>query len=451
MPATATYGPTPAPVAGPPSALSGKPTEATIDQVNIWMRGQPWYQTYMRSIGQDPGHPTLTENQSTQVKRLAQANGVVVDEGNIELDDHGNFNPIGHKLRNTLLVLGAAAAAVAAPYALGAFGAGGGGAAAGTAGAAGGVESGVTAGLGAASLPGAGTALGAAGAGAGAATAGTAGAVLPAATYGATGAVTNFATAPAIAGTGGATYGAAAGGSGLASNLLKYGVPVAGGIVGDIIQANASGKASDAQQKYLQEALDYEKQQDALNRTIAADKVKLEAGRYADYSGNIAPYLASGTAANSQMTSLLGLPAGSAPSRARSGGAPEGNPLDFADKLSAADKAKVDAELKAANSSDDPRYWYGVNAMHGGFDATGADWNKMRISTGDGAGKGYAGVTTPTAAAPAPAVTTQPLARSVDPAAAQTVSIQAPDGSVRQVPASQKDHWLSKGGVEVAA
>jgi hypothetical protein len=109
----------------------GKPTEVSIDKVNQWMRGQPWYQEQMRQWGQDPGHPNLAKSQSAQILKMAQAQGVTVDQGNMEVDDHGNFNPIGHKLRNTLIVAGIAAAGIAAPYIIPAIaGAGGGGSAA---------------------------------------------------------------------------------------------------------------------------------------------------------------------------------------------------------------------------------------------------------------------------------------------------------------------------------
>src|SRR5438094_9364881 len=99
----------------------GKPTEASIDSVNIWMRSTPWYQDEMRAWGQDPGHPTLSKSQSQQLLKMAQAQGVVVDEGNMEVDDHGNFNPKGHKLRNTLIVAGIAAATIATMGAAGVF------------------------------------------------------------------------------------------------------------------------------------------------------------------------------------------------------------------------------------------------------------------------------------------------------------------------------------------
>jgi hypothetical protein len=106
-----------------PNLGYGKPSEATIDQVNIWMRSTPWYQQQLRAWGQDPGHPTLTKAQSRQILREAQANGVVVDEGDMEVDNHGNFNPKGHKLRNVLVVAGIAGAAIATMGAAGVFGA----------------------------------------------------------------------------------------------------------------------------------------------------------------------------------------------------------------------------------------------------------------------------------------------------------------------------------------
>ncbi len=121
-----------------PNLGYGKQTEANINDVNTWMRSTPWYQAQMRAWGQDPGHPTLTKSQSQQILKMAQAQGVVVDQKDMEVDNHGNFNPIGHKLRNTLIVAGIAGATLATLGAAGAFsgaagaGAAGGGSAAGT-------------------------------------------------------------------------------------------------------------------------------------------------------------------------------------------------------------------------------------------------------------------------------------------------------------------------------
>ncbi len=291
-------------------------------------------------------------------------------------------------------------------------------------------------------------------------------------------------------------------------NLLKYGVPVAGSVVGGLIQSNAAGNSSAAQQAYLEEALAYQKEQDALNRarqtgldTLAQQQdarnfarltgldqvaqqqdlrnyetsqqhyqnnVGTEAGRYGDFSNNIAPFIASGSAANAKAAKLLGLDSTPFQTAPRPGSSsftptftdfakygPQGptsyvDPASVAGQLPAADKAKIDALLKASNSADDPNYWYGIAAQHGGFDTTGADWLKGRISTGDGAGKGYVGTT-----APEPTVSTQPPmpraggdASTPPPAAApqgQMITIQAPDGSTKQVPASEANHWQSVG------
>src|ERR1035437_9624900 len=98
----------------PPSYGYGAQTPASIDAVNIWMRGQPWYQSLMQSWGKDPAHPSgLTDNQRTQIVRAAQANGVIVNESTQEVDPNGNFRNIGHGLRNTMIVAGLAAAPIA--------------------------------------------------------------------------------------------------------------------------------------------------------------------------------------------------------------------------------------------------------------------------------------------------------------------------------------------------
>ena len=101
-------------------------SEAAIDAVNQWMRAQPWYQAQLQQWGVDPSRVKLSEAQRNQLVALAQANGVQVDQGNIEVDPAGNFNPIGHKLRNGLIAAGLGGAAIAAPFALGALAGGGG-------------------------------------------------------------------------------------------------------------------------------------------------------------------------------------------------------------------------------------------------------------------------------------------------------------------------------------
>lgn len=142
---------------------------ASIDHVNQMMRSQPWYVDYLQSVGQSPDNVHLNDVQKQGLIRAAQGNGIVVDEGRDgqEIDDSGNFRAKGHKLRNTMIVAGIAAATLATMGAAGVFSGAAGGASAAAGGAApaaaglGGVEGTAAAGLGAASLPGAGTALGA--------------------------------------------------------------------------------------------------------------------------------------------------------------------------------------------------------------------------------------------------------------------------------------------------
>lgn len=124
-------------------------SEADIDAVNQWMRAQPWYQSLVAQWG---GHPGKDDAKKQAIVRAAQQNGVQVDEGNIEIDDTGNFNPKGHKLRNALIggAIGAGAA-FGAPALIGALGGGGaagagGAAAAGSAGAGAGAAGGAMAG-----------------------------------------------------------------------------------------------------------------------------------------------------------------------------------------------------------------------------------------------------------------------------------------------------------------
>ncbi len=125
----------------PPANLGyGQRDEAPIDVFNQWLRGRPEYQKLITSFGQNPNNVHLNDDQKQQVVRLAQSLGAVVDEGGNgqEVDESGNFRAKGHKLRNTLIVAGIAAAALATAGAAGAFGgaaAGGGSAATGATGA----------------------------------------------------------------------------------------------------------------------------------------------------------------------------------------------------------------------------------------------------------------------------------------------------------------------------
>lgn len=375
----------------------GQKNEVQIDQVNQWMRQTPWYQAQLRAWGQDPGHPTLTKSQSQQILKMAQGQGVVVDEGDMEVDNHGNFNPVGHKLRNTLIVGGIAAATLL--------------------------------------------------------TAGAAGAFSAAAAPSAAAATSASATAAGVGtGVGAGTLATVAGGAGIGKTLvdygLKYALPVVGGIVGNKIQANASAASEAAQQKYLEEALAYQKEQDAFNRARqqgldAQDVARygystgvdasergdsqqkylaefergedrygyqtdLEKSRYGDYANRITPYLQTGASSNARMASLLGLAAPApfdpaltpGPTRVRStaptlanpgtgfGGGPSPSQRKEIDPETA---AAVDAELRTLNSSDSAAYWKEKLAAHG--DSLTNNWQYWKdfMGRGDGVGKGYGG------------------------------------------------------------
>ena len=73
---------------GQPRVAKGD-SEASIDGVNQWMRSQPWYREFLASVGQNPNSVKLNDPQKAQLMQLAQANGVQIDQGNIEVDPGG--------------------------------------------------------------------------------------------------------------------------------------------------------------------------------------------------------------------------------------------------------------------------------------------------------------------------------------------------------------------------
>jgi hypothetical protein len=462
----------------------GKPTEATIDQVNRWMRAQPWYQQQLKAWG----HPAkLSKAQGQQILRKAQAQGVVVDQGDMEVDSGGNFNPKGHKLRNTLIVAGIAGATIATAGAAGAF-------AAGAAPAAGGLSAGTSGVM--AGLPGA------------------------------------MSTLPALKGVAGLTMTTGAGLKGLSyAEMLKHGLPIAGGLVNGVLQRKNDNAASEIERRYLDEALAYQKEQDAYDRnrregrdaiengryssewdrneTRYGDtqsqylseferdedryghKVDLEASRYGDFSKRIAPYMASGANANARMASLLGLPATAAydpsmtapPTRVRSAPpALSGRAQPGGSQFTAVD---LDPDVSAFISD-----WQSKNPVSAGvgplYDALAAKGYKVgRPTRGTGAlsddkltinghmydfasnwnpqGTGSAWAmnyhepdarpyapAAPRPAAPAttapaaPPVTAQPQART-----GALVTVRAPTGQTSQVPSAQLQHYLDRGATLV--
>ncbi len=304
-------------MADTPQLGYGQRGEAPIDAVNIYMRSTPWYQALIKSFGQDPNNVHLNDSQKQQVIRAAQANGIIVDEGHNgqEVDDSGNFQAKSHALRNTLIVAGIAAAALATMGAAGVFSGAGGAAAGGTtaasegtlaslgtgagaaaadvgagalapAVAAGGVEAGAASGLGSLALPGAGTALGGASA---AAPLGVGAATVDAATNGAFDAAGNFVGPSTLVGetTGGgigSTIGKIA-----SSNWFPAAIGAATGLGGAAIQSSAIKDAAAIQAQSAKDALDFAKSQAALEQK------------------NFAPYLAAGTGSLSKLSYGLGI------------------------------------------------------------------------------------------------------------------------------------------------
>jgi len=273
----------------PVRSVAGGQSEASIDQVNIWMRSQPWWAAIKGNAS------NLNDAQKRQILQAAQQNGVQVDEGDIEVDKAGNFNPKGHKLRNTLIVAGIAAATIATMGAAGAFaGAAGAGSAAAGAGGAGaaaagtgalastaigtGAIGGIAGGTGLAAGVGAGTAAGVGAAGAGLSTAATIG----------TGAkLAAMASSP------------------LASTLFStatniYGAHQQAGMARDAMsaQVSAANHAADLQAAAADNALAYQKEQAEYDRASA------EATRRGNYDQWGAQRERLGT-----LGAMLGLPA----------------------------------------------------------------------------------------------------------------------------------------------
>lgn len=248
-------------------------TEASIDSVNQWMRVQPWYQQALAAWGQNPARTKLTEDQRKQLVKLAQAHGVRVDEGNIEVDPGGNFNPKGHKLRNTLIVAGIVGASLATAGLAGAFS----GAAAGT-----------------------GAGVGAAGAAAPLASTGTIGlgtlaSAAPSSLMAAGGSAAALAPVAAGVGTAAGVAGATGAGSSLwgkiAGPLIGAAVPAAAGLIGTKMEVDANKKAAELQAQAAEQALQWEKEQ------------------YGVRQRQLAPTIGVGNAATLRLGDLMGLQA----------------------------------------------------------------------------------------------------------------------------------------------
>lgn len=274
-----------------------KGNEAQIDQANQAMWMMPWYQDLMRQWGQSPQNTHLSDSQRRIVMQQARANGFDVSN-EFEIDPAGNFNPKGHKLRNTLIVAGIAGATIATMGAAGAFsgaaagaaggGAGAGGAAAGTAAATGGTLAATSTVPVVGSLAAGGVASGAvpAALAAGGTAAGVGGAV----------------ASGTAAGTAAGTGGSVANTAGVIGKLGGWGslIGIGSQFAGQYLQNRSNNQALDRQIAASERAAEIE----AQSQREALDFAKAAYGREQE---QLAPYVGAGGAAVSKLSELMGL------------------------------------------------------------------------------------------------------------------------------------------------
>lgn len=316
-----------------PTLGYGNRSEADIDQVNQWMRSQPWYTQLFSSWGVSPdSHPKLTDTQKQQIIKAAQANGIVVDEGHNgqDVDDTGNFEAKSHLGRNIAIAAGIAGAVLLTAGAAGAFAGAAAPSLAGVEGLPAGLSSGALSSLGSAAVPlGAVGAPAAAAAGAAVPLSGIASAAAPleAASFPGAAAVTagGAAAAPAAAaggvfdaagnfvGTSTAIPEAAAGGSGVLKGAGSFGAfsnPLTDAVLGgtSLLQylggKNAANAAKDAA------AIQSASVDKALATTAASTNQALDYTKqqYGSAEQNLSPFIQSGQWANKYLASLMGAP-----------------------------------------------------------------------------------------------------------------------------------------------
>lgn len=82
----------------PNYAQGGRATQGTsedaLNQMNLAMRQQPWYQDYFRSRGLNPDHVKLDGRQRQELTQLAAQNGFTLGD-RMKVDAAGNFNQMG--------------------------------------------------------------------------------------------------------------------------------------------------------------------------------------------------------------------------------------------------------------------------------------------------------------------------------------------------------------------
>lgn len=85
-----------------------KTSEQDLNQFNITLRSQPWYQDYFKSRGLNPNKVKLSRRQQGELEQLMARNGMPVHSG-MHIDNAGNVNQ-----KNRLGKIAAVAAPVAA-------------------------------------------------------------------------------------------------------------------------------------------------------------------------------------------------------------------------------------------------------------------------------------------------------------------------------------------------
>lgn len=251
-------------------------------------------------------------------------------------------------------------------------------------------------------------------------------------------------------GTVGSTVGTVGTVSAVGDLLLKYGLPAAGKVADDLIQANATGHATAAELKYYEEALAWQKEQDLYNRGVAAAAVTKEAGRYGDYQGRIKGFVDNGQTSNDRMSALLGLPARPASSSGGGGAGPSGVAMspEIAAAVAAEYKRLGVAPTGRGTGATDSAYYGDQVAGTGGLtpEGTGYWFGAGGRIASDLAKQGGARPVTPAAAGMN--ITSQPItsqARSAEP----MVTMRSPDGVTKQIPQSQAAHYVSLGATVI--
>lgn len=100
------------------------------------------------------------------------------------------------------------------------------------------------------------------------------------------------------------------------TNILKYGIPVLGDVLGQRAQSNAQNEATRAQAEYLEKALEAAREEQQYRRGFDENERDYSRGRYteerdygrgqyANYLGRLSPYSSAGADAVGRASALL--------------------------------------------------------------------------------------------------------------------------------------------------